>query len=201
MKKYAVTITRQFGSLGRPIAKRMSELLGVEYYDREIVDMTAKKLNLPVSEVSDQEESVKTAFFKMRYPFGSGTTQVQDSIFLAQQRIISEFVKHKSCIVVGRCSDYILKNMENCIHIFIYAPYEQRLKNCVEDLHLTESEAKKMIEEVDKARDSYHKHYAGYLPQDIHSKQLLIDSSILGVEGTAEYLVDLVKRKFSDETE
>ena len=159
MKKLAVTITRQFGSMGRPIAKRMGELLGVEYFDRDIVDITAKKLNLPVSEVSNQEESAKTAFLKMRYPFGSGTTEVQDSIYLAQQRIIMDLVKHQSCIVVGRCSDYMLQNMENCVHIFIYAPYEQRLKNCVEDLHPTPEEAKKMIEEVDKARASYHKHY------------------------------------------
>lgn len=133
IKKFAVTITRQFGSLGRLIAKRMSELLNIEYYDRDIVDMTAKKLNLPVSEVIDNEESAKSAFFKMRYPFGSGTTQLQDSIYLAQQRIIMDFVKHQSCIVVGRCSDYILQNMENCINIFIYAPYEQRLRNCIED--------------------------------------------------------------------
>ena len=127
MKKFAVTITRQFGSMGRPIAKRMGELLGVEYFDRDIVDITAKKLNLPVSEVSNQEESAKTAFLKMGYPFGSGTTEVQDSIYLAQQRIIMDLVKHQSCIVVGRCSDYMLQNMENCVHIFIYAPYEQRL--------------------------------------------------------------------------
>lgn len=198
IKKFAVTITRQFGSLGRPIAKRMSELLNVEYYDRDIIDMTAKKLNLPVSEVSDKEESAKSAFFKMRYPFGSGTTQLQDSIYLAQQRIIMDFVKHQSCIVVGRCSDYILQNMENCIHIFIYAPYEKRLKNCVEDLHLTPADAKKMIEEVDRARDAYHKQYAGYLPNALSSKHIMIDSSLLGVDGTAEYLADLVKRKFSD---
>ena len=198
IKKFAVTITRQFGSLGRPIAKRMSELLNIEYYDRDIVDMTAKKLNLPVSEVIDNEESAKSAFFKMRYPFGSGTTQLQDSIYLAQQRIIMDFVKHQSCIVVGRCSDYILQNMENCINIFIYAPYEQRLRNCIEDLHLTPTEAKKMIEEVDRARDAYHKQIAGYLPNDLSSKHIMIDSSLLGVEGTAEFLADLVKRKFSD---
>lgn len=201
MKKFAVTITRQFGSLGRPIAKRMSELLDIEYYDRDIIDMTAKKLNLPASEVSDKEESAKSAFFKMIYPFGSGTTQLQDSIYLAQQRIIMDFVKHRSCIIVGRCSDYILQNMENCIHIFIYAPYEQRLKNCIEDLQLTPSEAKKMIEEVDKARDAYHKHYAGYLPNALSSKHIMIDSSLLGVDGTAEYLAELVRRKFSDKEE
>lgn len=196
MKKYAITITRQFGSLGRPIARKMSEILGIEFYDRDIVEKTAEKLSLPISVISDKEEAAHSAFFNMRYPLGMGTSELQDSIFLAQQRIISDFVKEKSCIVVGRCSDYILKNMENCIHIYIYAPYENRLENSVNELKLSSEEAKRMIDEVDKARNAYHIHYAGYLPYDIKSKNIMIDSSLLGVDGTADYLADLAKRKF-----
>ena len=78
---FVVTITRQFGSLGRPIARLVSEKLGIEYYDRDIVEMTSKDLNLPVSAISDVEESAKTAFFNMNYPLGMGTTAIQDSVF------------------------------------------------------------------------------------------------------------------------
>ena len=91
--KYVVTITRQFGSMGRPIAKKMAEKLGIEYYDRDIVDQAAKKLNLPVSVVDEVEETAKkvkaSPFARMMFPLGKGTSNTQDKIFEAQQNIIS----------------------------------------------------------------------------------------------------------------
>ena len=95
-EKYVVTITRQFGSLGRPIARSVSEILGIEYYDRDIVDLTAKKLALPVSTISDYEESAKSAFFTMSYPLGMGTTEIQDSIFATQKKIILDLAEKES---------------------------------------------------------------------------------------------------------
>ena len=97
---------------------------------------------------------------------------------------------------MGRCSDFTLREVENSMHVYIYANYEARLKHCIEDLKLDEREARKMIAEVDKARDSYHKNYAGYLPNDEKQKDILIDSSFLGVQGTAEYLADAAVRRF-----
>lgn len=196
MGKYVVTITREFGSLGRPIARRMSELLNIEYYDREIVDRAAKALNLPVSIVSSQEEIVKSKFFSMQFPLGREAVSRQDEIFHAQKKVILEMADKESCIIVGRCSDYIINKAKNHISIYIYAPYEERLKNCIESLEMTEEVAKKMIAEVDKARESYHKRYAKFKPSDIRYKNLLIDSSTLGVEGTAQYLADLIRKKF-----
>ena len=90
MNNYTITITREFGSMGRPIARRMSEILGIEYYDRDIVDKTAKKLNQPVSTISDQEEAAKSNFFNMKFPLGNGTTAMQDEIFMTQSKIINE---------------------------------------------------------------------------------------------------------------
>ena len=90
--RYVITITRQFGSMGRPIAKRMAEMLGIEYYDRDLVDQAAEKLNLPVSVINEVEEKAnslaKNPFFRMASPLGSGTTATQDKIFEAQQNII-----------------------------------------------------------------------------------------------------------------
>lgn len=195
-ERFAVTITREFGSMGRPIAKKAAALLGIECYDRDIVEETARKMNLPLSVVSQEEESAKTVFFNMKYPLGMGTSEVQDNIFITQQKIINRLVEKESCIIVGRCSDYILKNMENAFHVYIYASFEDKLKNCVELLNMKEEEARKMIVDVDKARASYHKHYAGYAINDMRYKDLMINSSLVGVDGTAELLVDLVKKKF-----
>lgn len=194
--RFAVTITREFGSMGRPIAKKAAAILGIECYDRDIVEETAQKMNLPLSVVSKEEESAKTAFFNMKYPLGMGTSEMQDNIFITQQKIINQLVEKESCFIVGRCSDYILKNMENAFHVYIYASFEDKLRNCVELLGMKEEEARKMIVDVDKARASYHKHYAGYGINDIHYKNLMIDSSLIGVDGTAELLADIVRRKY-----
>lgn len=196
MNHYTVTITRQFGSLGRPIAKELAEILGIEYYDRDIVEETAKKLGMPVSVISDQEETVKSGFFKMGFPLGMGTSEKQLEIFNEQVKIIRDLAEKESCIIVGRCSDYILRNQKNCINVFIYAPYEARLRNCVDILHMEKEEAKKMIAKVDKARDSYHKTFAKFLPGDFEHKDVLIDSSMLGVEGTAKALADIIRARF-----
>ncbi len=195
MEKYVVTINRQFGSLGRPIAREMSELLHIEYYDRDIVDAVAKETNMPVSTISDEEETAKTGFFYMKFPLGRGTTRTQDAIFKCQAKIIETLADKESCIIVGRCSDYLLRNHSNLIRIFIYAPFEQRLKNCVENLHMPENIARKMIRDVDKARDAYHLRYTHYKPSDFSHADILINSSFLGVKGTAGYLATLIQQK------
>lgn len=198
--KYVVTITRQFGSMGRPIAKKMAEKLGIEYYDRDIVDQAAKKLNLPVSVVDEVEETAKkvkaSPFARMMFPLGKGTSNTQDKIFEAQQNIIKFLAEKETCVIVGRCADFTLEEMENAMHIYIYAPYEVRVEHCVKDLNIEVEEARKMIVAIDEARDSYHMQYAGYHPNDKNHKSILVDSSFLGVEGTADFLVDAVKRKF-----
>lgn len=196
-----VTIARQFGSLGRPIAMRMSEKLGVEFYDRDIVEEAAKKLNLPVSKIDEIEESAKkkvhsNSFRRMMYPLGTQADDLQDKLFEAQENIIKFLAERESCIIVGRCSDFILADETNLLRIYIYAPYEERVKNCVNDLKMDETDARKMIRAVDEARDHYHMHYAGFLPNDQRFKEIMIDSSMLGTEGTADYLVDAVKMKF-----
>lgn len=201
MDKYVITITREFGSLGRPIAQRMSELLGIEFYDRDIVEETAKKLALPTSTIEEEEEVASTPttpnhFYRMAFPLGGGASTVQNKIFEAQKNIINFLVDRESCIVVGRCADFILSEHENAMHIAIYAPYAERVKNSIEELGLTELEAKRMVKDVDIARVAYHMEYAGFKPNDSRFKDIMIDSSFLGVEGTAQYLVSLIKKKF-----
>lgn len=196
MEKFTITITREFGSLGRSIARELSRILGVEFYDRDIVEEVANKLNLPVSTVSNEEEKSRQSFFPRMFPLGTDEEYMQDIIFDVQKGIILDLAKKSSCILVGRCSDFLLEKQKNNINIFIYASYEKRLENCVETLGMTEGEAKKMILSVDKARNAYHKKYAGYLPGDPEHKQLMIDSSLLGVTGTAKLIAQIVHQLF-----
>lgn len=196
MEKFTITITREFGSLGRSIARELSQILGVEFYDRDIVEEVANKLNLPVSTVSNEEEKSRHSFLPRMFPLGTDEEYMQDIIFDVQKDIILNLAKKSSCILVGRCSDFLLEKEKNNINIFIYASYEKRLQNCVDALGMTESEAKRMILSVDKARNAYHKKYAGYLPNDPEYKQLMIDSSLLGVTGTAKLIAEIVHQLF-----
>lgn len=195
-KKYIVTITRQFGSLGRPIAREMSKILKIEYYDRDIVEATSKKMNLPVSKISEHEETYSTNLFSMLLPLGSDSIAKQDEIYNVQKEVIREMAEKESCIIVGRCADYIFRDHRDVLNIYIYAPVEARYKNCVEVLKMKPEEATKMIYKVDKARTAYHRRYAKYAPGDPDSKQIMIDSSMLGVKGTAEVLAEIVQRRF-----
>ena len=106
--------------------------------------------------------------------------------------------ENETCVIVGRCSDFVLLDRENSMHIYIYAPYQDRLKNSIEALKLSKDAAKKMIRDVDAARDNYQMHYAGYHPYDIRYKDILVNSSLYGVEGTADFLADAVKRRFGE---
>ena len=192
-ERYVITVTRQFGSMGRPIAEKLAKKLGINYYDRDIVDMTAKKLNMSVSEISELEESVQGKFFYMKYPLGMATTETQDKIFEQQKEIIRNLAQKGSCVVVGRCSDYILKDFDNCINIYIYADEDKRYEVCLNDFKMQSNEAKKMMLEIDKARERYHKEYAGYLPSDPSYKDLMINSASLGIDGTVNMLEQYTK--------
>lgn len=200
--KYVITINRQFGSLGRPIAKRLAEKLGIGYYDRDLIDKAAKALDLPASVIDEEEEKaeghVSVPFRTMLYPLGKGTSDMQDKIFHAQENLIRFLSENETCVIVGRCSDFVLLDRENSMHIYIYAPYQDRLKNSIEALKLSKDAAKKMIRDVDAARDNYQMHYAGYHPYDIRYKDILVNSSLYGVEGTADFLANAVKRRFGE---
>ena len=198
--RYVITITRQFGSMGRPIAQKLSENLGIEYYDRDLIDMAAEKLGLPAEQIGKEEEKAarefKNPYSRMAYPLGTKSTAVQDEIFAAQKNLIRFLAEKDTCVIVGRCADFVLNDMENTMHVYIYACYDARLKHAMEDLGLDEEEARRTISKVDKARENYHVNYAGYKPDDKRFKDIMIDSSFLGIDGTAQYLAEAVKRKF-----
>ena len=154
MDKFTITITRQFGSMGRTIAKKLSEELGIEFYDRDIVEDVSKKLNLPVSQISDSEEQSNYRFWRRMFPLGTDKEYMQNIIFDVQKELIKELAGKSSCILVGRCSDAILETNKNNMNIYVYAPVEKRLENCIQRLEMSETEARRTISDVDRARDA-----------------------------------------------
>ncbi|MDD5940832.1 MAG: cytidylate kinase-like family protein [Lachnospiraceae bacterium] len=195
MKNYYICINRQFGSLGRPIARALSEILGIEYYDRDIIEAAAEKTDMPLKHASEVEEKVQFRFAYMSHPLGIGAVAEQNKIFEAERDIILQFAAKGSAIFVGRCAEYILRE-KNCLNVFIYAPEEERYQNCVNSLDMEPAEARETIASVDKARDNYWMKYAKYLPSDLEHNHLMIDSSLLGVKGTAQLLAEIAQKYF-----
>lgn len=192
MRQYVVTISRQFGSMGRSIARLMAWELGVNFYDRDIVEETAKRMGLPVSVISAEEENANSIYFKRQYPLGMGLSSMQDEIFSIQKNIIEDLAKKESCIIVGRCADSILADVENRLSVYVYAPYEKRLANCTQVLKMEEKVARKMIREVDRSRELYHRRYCPEYTDAFSNRDLLVDSSRFGVEKTAGMLTEIV---------
>ncbi len=195
MENYVVTISRQFGSMGRPIGRKLAQLLGVNFYDRDAVEECARQRHLPVSIVNDLKRASEDPYFMMKYPLGNGPSDVQYHLFQMQREIVQRMADQGPCVFVGRCADYILENRENHVSIFIYAPLERRVQVCMERFGMDEKTARNMTITVDRARQAYHMTYARYLPHDIHHKDLLINSQNLGAEKTAYLLRDMVQMK------
>ena len=149
MEQYVITISRQFGSMGRSIARELSEILGIEFMDRDIVEATAKRMGLPVSVISNEEESMKSTFFRRQYPLGMGMSSLKDEIFYTQKNIIRDFAAKGSCIIVGRCADYILEEDD-------VASSQMRIETMTRDFSIEEMNyLVKMIEGIREMRKAY----------------------------------------------
>ena len=195
MAHYVVTISRQFASMGRTIGLKMASNLGIELYDRDIVKHTAERLGLEKGEVShyDEKTGKRSFFLRDTYLFDFSVYDIHRNVFEVEKNIIQDFAKKETCIIVGRCAESILRDMPNVLNIFIYAPIEERLKNCVEQLGMDETSALEKIKKVDDARLAYRHKFCPECVSEFNDRHIMIDSSKFGVEGTANILTEIVK--------
>lgn len=190
---YVITISRQFGSMGRPIACELSQRLGIPFYDRDIVEETAKRMGLPISVVSDKEEVSNFPYLRYLYPLGMVVPSMQDEIFQIEKNIIMDLADKGPCILVGRCADSILAERKNHFSIYIYASYENRLKNCCEYFEMEKAAAEKMIVDADHSRTLYHKRYSKGYHSELDYKDVALNSGSFGVKGSAEILEAMIR--------
>ena len=193
---YVITIARQFGSLGREIGKRLSEALDINYYDRDLLEKAAEQMNMEIGTLSKYDESIEGSFSRMLHPLGLGQSVTREKVFNFQKSMILNIASNESCVIVGRCADYILRNDPRALHFFIYAPFTARLRNSEIELGLETIYAEKMITEVDKARGAYHKHYTGEDFESIKGRNICIDSSLMPTDDTVKVLKYITERHF-----
>lgn len=199
MEHFVITIGCEYGAKGNAIGKKIAKDLGIPVYDRETVDAIIEEVGIP-QDIMDKVESGLTIAGKgvegqERGSF-SKLSDLTDRAIHVQKQIIRKLAAKQSCVIIGRSADYILKGRENILSVFVYAPDEVRVKNVCESHILSEKDAKLLIQEKDRRYHVRHLAFTGSNRGDRHNRNLLIDSSMLGIEGTAKYIEILAKEVF-----
>lgn len=198
-----LNIGRQLGSGGRIIAKKLAELLQCDFYDRELLNLAAKESGFSPKffEKHDEKKGFLESVFHLRAPFVSDncfykSNLSQESLFQFQSDAIRKAASSGSCVFVGRCADYVLRDYDNVLNIFITANLSERIRRICERRNCTADDAKRIIDKIESCRSSYYNYYTGKQWGHSASYDLCINSSILGLDGTVDYIIDLVKRHF-----
>lgn len=193
-----ITITRQFGSMGRPIAKAVAEKLGFAYYDRDIIDAAASSVSMPVEKYLEMSDKPLSKYDKMMYPLGIGDAVKQDMIFEAEKKAILKLAEKQNCVIVGRCSDYILSTAKKkeLLSIFIYAPVETRERFCQKELGILPEKVDDYIIRVDSGREEYYKRHTGEDFKSPRYRNMMLDSAVLPMEEAVELICQMAKFRF-----
>ena len=204
-KNTIITIGRQFGSGGHEIGELLAKKLGIPFYDRNLVKMAAEELHI-TEEQAELEDEKKLMSIVSNYNLAMGGyndfmanaefyAPVGRDLYAVQSAIIKKLAQKGSCMIVGRCADYVLKDYPGCINVFICASKEDRKNRVMDKYHLSERKAAEKMKKIDRERKYYYETYSGKEWGSIQSHQILMNSSLLGKEKIVEYLAALYKEQ------
>lgn len=203
--KFVITIGRQLGSGGRAIGERIAERLGIRMYDRQLLTMAAEQSGLcpEFFEKADEKESrgvLSSLIGYLRSPFAGDTgtdnnVLSNDALFKIQSDVIRDIAARESALFVGRCADYILRDNPRCISVFITADRADRIERLCRMEGITPIAAESLMERTDNQRASYYNYYSSRTWGEAATYGLCINSSLLGIDGTVESIIDFAERK------
>ncbi|MCR5808770.1 MAG: HutD family protein [Clostridiales bacterium] len=199
MGRTIITISRQFGSGGRTIAKAVAEKLGYAYYDREIIEKVSEMTGFAPEYIEENGEYApgKTIFSLAGSFLGSsramGGMSAYDYLWVMQRNAILEVADEGPCVIVGRCSDYILKDREDALHVFIHAPMDARAKRIVEKYGESDKRPEERLKEKDSKRSVNYKHFTGRVWGDCRNYDICLNSDVVGIEKCVDIIADLAK--------
>jgi cytidylate kinase len=196
-----ITISREFGSGGRAIGKLAAEKLGFAFYDKDIIKLAAQESGLAADYLTQADENISGGS-SLRFTIGDmfsygsyspDTMPMPDQIHVLLSRVITDIANREHCVIVGRSSNYILRNRDDCLHVFIHAAKEIKLARIVDDFGVPAKNAEKELEKTEKARASYYRHYSGLkwgLAKNFH---ISLDSGLFGLGACAEIITKLAQ--------
>ena len=197
-----ITISRQYGSGGHEVGEKVAQKLNLPFYDKALIAMAAKKSGLSEEVFADADEKATSSLlysmvmgsyaFGARVP-GINEMPINDKLFVLQSDIIKKAAKEGPCVIIGRCADYILRERDDCFHVFVHADLGTRAQRIVRLYGESEKSPEKRLEEKDRKRRLYYRHYTDRewgMSQNYH---LSLDSGLIGVEPCADLIVRLVR--------
>lgn len=191
--KQVITISRQYGSGGREIGRKLAEQLGIPFYDNEIISRAAKETGFSETAFETVEDkATNSLLYSIAMGMNVFTNQdvgfaglsLDDRIFLAQSNVIRKVAEEGPCVIVGRCADYILKDQENVVKIFISADLDFRIKRSIEIDKLDPGHAAETVAKKDKSRGNYYRYHAGERWDNLFNYDLVLRSSLVGIDKT-----------------
>ncbi|MBR5325564.1 MAG: cytidylate kinase-like family protein [Prevotella sp.] len=202
-KNIIINVGRQLGSGGHDIGRMLALDFAAKYYDRELLNLAAKESGFSekIFEQNDEKKGFFRGLFNMGSPHvNSGSLYKsnfsQESLFQFQSDAIRKAAKEGSCVFVGRCADYVLRDFPNVVNIFITASMEYRVEQIMNKQHLNEEAARAFIEKRENQRAEYYNYYTGKKWGHAASYDLCIDSSILGLVETEKIIAEFIRKKF-----
>lgn len=205
MEKFVINIGRQLGSGGKIVGEIIARRLGIRLYDKELINLAAEQSGLcpEFFEKADEKESrgvLSTVIGYLRAPFvgdDGGVTNVlsNDALFKIQSDVIREIAARESAVFVGRCADYILRENPRCVNVFITADAADRIGRICRRQEVTPEEARAMMERIDARRASYYDYYSSKTWGVASTYHLCLSTSVLGEEGTADFIQEFAARK------
>ena len=202
MKKKIVTISRQYGSGGRYIGENLAKAMGVPCYDEKLIDMVAKESGFAQSFVAEKGERMtgsllfsiasSLSFANNVFSTNNGVT-LQDEIYFTQNRIIKELADKGPCVIVGRCADYILREREDCLNVFIFADNESKIERAEKYFNITREEAPAVLKKKDKARANHYKYYTDQEWGMASNYDLCLNSGLIGIEGCVKAIQQVLE--------
>lgn len=201
-KKIIINVGRQIGSGGRTVAQLLAKAFDARFYDKELLELAAKESGFS-TEYFEQNDECKGFFrslFNIRVSHLSDNAFYQngfsqESLFKIQSDAIRKAAEEDSCVFVGRCADYVLRDMPECVNIFVTAPMEFRIDHVAERHQCSREEARHIIEKGEHERASYYNYYTGKRWGASESYHLCVDASVLGIEKTADYIAQYINAR------
>lgn len=194
-----ITISRQFGSGGHEVGERLARELGVPFYDKALIAMAAKQSGLSEEVFANADEKATSSLlysmvmgsysFGARVP-GINEMPINDKLFIIQSDIIKKAAAEGPCVVIGRCADYILREHENCLNVFIHANKEERVRRSIAKKDCEERKASDFVTKKDKQRANYYNFYSNKRWDDLQNYDITIDTSRFTIDQAVGMLID-----------
>ncbi len=207
MNKPVITIARQYGSGGRTIGEMLAERLNIHFYDKELVKVASEESGVNEAMFGNMDERVKTSklfnFGKKAYSGevlspGSGDFVSDDNLFNLQAKAIQSLAERESCVIMGRCADYVLADYDNVLSVFIHAPHDFCMEQAAKKHSMSKKELEKYIQKMDRQRSGYYKYHTGNDWTDARNYDLCLDSSKLGFERCVEEIIAYMNVRFAE---